>query len=161
FEETSISSAGDILKTQEVRFAKGGRKLGAQTAEEFRFIMPKSKGAWSGEWELDKKVTLFDGLTAPIAKGEVVGRVDYYVGEYWAGQGDLVANADIECINLVRIMNGPSKVSVTQPDGVGGGAEEGSAFLYYSALALMALGSAGFLYLLFASLSNRRRVRRR
>ena len=72
---------------------KGGVKpqICVRAKEKFGALLKKSEAA-----DVTQKITLSDELSAPIKKGDTVGRIDFYIGDEQIGSVDIVANENVD-----------------------------------------------------------------
>lgn len=52
---------------------------------------------------IQKKINISEDLQAPLAKGDVVGNVEYYLDDTLIGSGDLVSTIDVDAAPPVRL----------------------------------------------------------
>lgn len=82
---------GTIIAQQEVK--KGNEKqIDVATGETKSFVVPKS----NANGELTYTLSYTDPLIAPIAKGQVVGRIVYYLEGNEVGEGKIVSATEVK-----------------------------------------------------------------
>lgn len=69
-------------------------------AKEEKCLLEEKNGAK----EFEKRVYMDEGITAPVKKGDVIGRVDFVSGEKVIDEVKLVAAADVEKKNIFMII---------------------------------------------------------
>lgn len=83
-------SKGEEVGT--IRVKKGvSDSVSAVAAADFAQVVAKG-----GAKEVDARLTIPEELTAPIAEGEIVGRVEFYIGEQSLGSTDIITATAIE-----------------------------------------------------------------
>ncbi|MBE7022653.1 MAG: D-alanyl-D-alanine carboxypeptidase [Ruminococcaceae bacterium] len=87
FKLESISDVNEIVATHEVRYAKGGEQVVLSAKEPFEVLLPKG---YSKE-KLTTEMYVEENITAPVAKGDVLGRAEYFYDGISLGAIDLTA----------------------------------------------------------------------
>ncbi len=83
--------APELEKGLTVKVKDGTKSsLSVAAAENFGALLKKSDAA-----SITQKTTLNEELSAPIKKGDAVGRVDFYIGDEQIGSIDITASEDI------------------------------------------------------------------
>ena len=91
-------SMGETLGTVSVR--KGAKDVvNAVTASDFSEVVNKSDIS-----EIETEVTLAESITAPVNKGEVIGRAEFVMNGKSIGAVDLVAECDVEKKSFLAIL---------------------------------------------------------
>lgn len=93
FANFSYSEIEPELENRLALKVKGGVKpqICVRAKEKFGALLKKSEVA-----DVTQKTTLIDELSAPIKKGDTVGRIDFYSGDEQIGSVDIVANENVD-----------------------------------------------------------------
>lgn len=88
-----VKVVGKGVEEGKVRIKQGAKtRLDTYTAEVGYAYLPKE----ASESLIGTKVVMFNDVTAPVKKGDVVGKLEIYVGEDLVNQVDLVIKEDVE-----------------------------------------------------------------
>jgi D-alanyl-D-alanine carboxypeptidase (penicillin-binding protein 5/6) len=90
FEEATPAQAGATLATAKVLYGLAPT-VAAGVAQAWTLVVPKGQGA-----TVQTAVSLTPGLTAPIAKGAVIGKIVATAGGKQVGEAPVVALASVE-----------------------------------------------------------------
>lgn len=83
----SISDVNEIVATHEVRYAKGGEQVVLSARAPFEVLLPKG---YSPE-KLTTEIYVEENIKAPVAKGDILGRAEYFYDGVSLGAIDLAA----------------------------------------------------------------------
>ncbi len=67
--------------------------------EDFEYLAPKGYAE-----KISKKIILEDDLSAPLAKGEVIGRVSYFIGEREIGSVNILSVENVDKIGYFELL---------------------------------------------------------
>lgn len=77
------------------------KKVGIKADGKLKLLLPKSESK-----KITQKLNLKSNLTAPLKKGDLVGRAEIYVGEKSVGSIDIIAKNNISRLNLWILFKG-------------------------------------------------------
>lgn len=86
-------------ETASVPVKKGVKQLCKAESGPFSALLPKGDAD-----RTEAKVTLFDNVSAPVNKGDIVGEVEYSVGDKMIGSVDLVASETVDRLGFFDIL---------------------------------------------------------
>ena len=98
FEYTKYSNKGDIAKT--VNIEKGiSKSVDVAFEQDAGALIPKGQSS-----NIVTTVNIPDSFEAPIAEGQILGKVSYSIGDEILGEINLVASSSVPKLNLGNMM---------------------------------------------------------
>lgn len=91
-EYVKLTTEGELLSTIPVNNAKGEKKVALNALESVGVTLPEG----AKKEDITKKEYIKDKISAPISKGEILGRMDYYYGDKLLKQIYMTADKDYE-----------------------------------------------------------------
>lgn len=106
-----IAAVGDIVSDQKVYEAKDDTRVALTVENDVSALIPNKTGSAD---EVQANVELPEQIDAPIAKGDVLGKVTYTYKGIEVGSSNLVATNDVERNHLLHVFHLILKV-ITSP----------------------------------------------
>ncbi len=97
FKPVTLSEAGTVAEGIPIKKAKKTKLAGVHTEETVKAILPEGVEVSA----VEKREYIKTNLEAPVKAGDVLGRVEYVLGETIVGKTYLVADTDIEKKSLL------------------------------------------------------------
>lgn len=94
FSKRELVKKGEFVGRYEVADAVDGKKLDVVTNGSLSYIVPLDQEEFKNT--VTKNPEIFEPFTAPIAQGQVVGKIEYKYNNELIGSVDLIANEAIE-----------------------------------------------------------------
>lgn len=91
-----IEIEADLTENGEVEVKKGVKKtVKVKAKEKLKLLLPKSEAG-----NINQIITFKKDINAPVNKGELLGRVEIFVGDKSVGSVDIIANDKVSRLNL-------------------------------------------------------------
>lgn len=88
----NVADVNEIVATHEVKWAKGGDQVVLSAKEPLEVLLPRQYDSKL----LTTKITVDEKIKAPVKKGDVLGKIEYFYDEVSVGTAELVANKDVK-----------------------------------------------------------------
>ncbi len=91
FKLQTVSNTNEIVATKDVKWAKGGEQAVLSASQPVEVLLPRNYD----KEKLTHEIYVEERLTAPVEKGDILGRAEYFYDGQSVGSVDLVATRKV------------------------------------------------------------------